>query len=142
MEASVASPSLVGRMGASLAGEWRQAGPAQRFAYLVGGTLILVGLAHLAAWLVLGGAWQGPVSLRKPTTFGISFGLTTSTRTGRLGRSPPVHQPRARSRTRRVRSRGVGTSGNTGLGGREPAAGAALGVTSSGSCPGARGSAW
>jgi hypothetical protein len=54
-------------------------GPAQRFAYLVGGTLILVGLAHLAAWLVVGGAWQGPVSLRKPTTFGISFGLTTIT---------------------------------------------------------------
>jgi hypothetical protein len=79
MAASVASPSLPGRMGASLAGAWRQAGPAQRFAYLVGGTLILVGLAHLAAWLVLGGAWQGPVSLRKPTTFGISFGLTTIT---------------------------------------------------------------
>jgi hypothetical protein len=87
MEASVASPSLAGRMGASLAGAWRQARPAQRFAYLVGGTLILVGLAHLAAWLVLGGAWQGPVSFRKPTTFGISFGLTTSTLawiTGRL----------------------------------------------------------
>jgi hypothetical protein len=74
-------------MGASLLVDWQQARPAQRFAYLVGGTLILVGLAHLAAWLVLGGAWQGPVSLRKPTTFGISFGLTTSTLawiTGRL----------------------------------------------------------
>jgi hypothetical protein len=74
-------------MGASLAGEWRQARPAQRFAYLVGGTLILVGLAHLAAWLAVGGAWQGPVSFRKPTSFGISFGLTTSTLawiTGRL----------------------------------------------------------
>jgi hypothetical protein len=79
MAASVISPSLPGRMRASLAGEWRQAGPAQRFASLVGGTLILVGLAHLSAWLVLGGAWQGPVSLRKPTTFGISFGLTTIT---------------------------------------------------------------
>jgi hypothetical protein len=66
-------------MRASLAGEWRQAGPAQRFAYLVGGALILVGLAHLAAWLLIGGAWQGPVSWRKPTTFGISFGLTTIT---------------------------------------------------------------
>src|SRR5512132_2430668 len=79
-------------MGASLAGAWRQAGPAQRFASLVGGTLILVGLAHLSAWLVVGGAWQGPVSLRKPTTFGISFGLTTSTLawfTGQLQVSDP-----------------------------------------------------
>jgi hypothetical protein len=79
MAASVVSASLAGRMGASLAGAWRQARPAQRFASLVGGTLVLVGLAHLAAWLVVGGAWQGPVSLRKPTTFGISFGLTTIT---------------------------------------------------------------
>ena len=71
--------SLPDRMRGSLADEWRQARPAQRFACLVGGTLILVGLAHLAAWLVLGGAWQGPVSFRKPTTFGISFGLTTIT---------------------------------------------------------------
>jgi hypothetical protein len=87
MAASVISPSLPGRMGASLAGAWRQARPAQRCAYAVGGTLILVGLAHLVAWLAVGGAWQGPVSLRKPTTFGISFGLTTITLawiTGRL----------------------------------------------------------
>jgi len=79
MEAQLASPSLPGRMRPSLTGAWRQAGPAQRFASLVGGALVLVGLAHLAAWLVLGGAWQRPVSFRKPTTFGISFGLTTLT---------------------------------------------------------------
>jgi len=66
-------------MRASLLGDWQQARPAQRFAYLVGGALILVGLAHLVAWLAVGGAWQGPVSFRKPTTFGISFGLTTIT---------------------------------------------------------------
>jgi hypothetical protein len=40
---------------ASLAGEWRQARPAQRFAYLVGGALMLAGVAYLAAWLVVGG---------------------------------------------------------------------------------------
>jgi hypothetical protein len=87
MEAQPVSPSLPGRMWASLAGAWRQARPAQRFAYAVGSCLILVGLAHLAAWLAVGGAWQGPVSFRKPTTFGISFGLTTITLawiTGRL----------------------------------------------------------
>jgi hypothetical protein len=51
------STSLPGRMPASLAGEWRRAGPAQRFAYVAGGALIVAGLAHLAAWLVVGGAW-------------------------------------------------------------------------------------
>src|SRR5215468_9061101 len=87
MEAQLVSASLPGRMRASLAGEWYQARPAQRFAFLVGGVLILAGLAHLVAWLVVGGAWLGPVSFRKPTTFGVSFGLTTITLswvTGRL----------------------------------------------------------
>jgi hypothetical protein len=87
MDAPVASTSLPGRMRASLAGEWRQARPAQRLAYVARGALVLAGLAHLAAWLAVGGAWQGPVSFRKPATFGISFGLTTITLawvTGRL----------------------------------------------------------
>ena len=64
---------------ASLEGEWDQAGPAQRFACLTGGVLIVAGLAHLAAWLVAGGAWQGPISFHKSATFGLSFGLTTIT---------------------------------------------------------------
>jgi hypothetical protein len=67
------------RMRSSLLGDWRQARPPQRFAYVVGATLIVVGLAHLAAWLLVGGPWAGPVSFRKPTTFGVSFGLTTIT---------------------------------------------------------------
>jgi hypothetical protein len=66
-------------MRSSLLGDWRQARPPQRFAYVVGATLIVVGLAHLAAWLLVGGPWAGQVSFRKPTTFGVSFGLTTIT---------------------------------------------------------------
>jgi hypothetical protein len=66
-------------MGASLIGSWRQARPPQRFAAVVGAALVVVGVAHLAVWLVVGGAWAGPISFRKPTTFGISFGLTTIT---------------------------------------------------------------
>src|SRR5262245_27982545 len=66
-------------MRASVLIKWRQARPPQRFAYLVGGALILVGLGHLAARLAIGGAWQGLVSFRGPTTFGISSGLTTIT---------------------------------------------------------------
>jgi hypothetical protein len=71
--------SVSGRMRASLLGYWREARPWQRLGYLAGAALIIVGVGHLLAWLVVGGAWAGPVSFRKPTTFGISFGLTTIT---------------------------------------------------------------
>jgi hypothetical protein len=76
---SPAATSLPARMRSSVLGYWCQARPPQRFTYLVGATLIAVGVAHLAAWLLVGGAWAGPVSFRKPTTFGVSFGLTTIT---------------------------------------------------------------
>lgn len=49
---------------------------AERVAYLVGALLVLSGLVHLAVLLITGSSWQGPLSLRKPTTFGLSFGLT------------------------------------------------------------------
>jgi hypothetical protein len=78
-EVTAATTSVPASMRASLLGYWHQARPWQRLGYLVGGALILVGLAHAAAWLVVGGAWAGPVSFRKPTTFGLSFGLTTIT---------------------------------------------------------------
>jgi hypothetical protein len=71
--------SLPARMRTSLLGYWRQACAPQRFAAVVGAVLIVAGLAHLVAWLLVGGAWAGPISFRKPTTFGISFGLTTIT---------------------------------------------------------------
>jgi hypothetical protein len=71
--------SLPARMRSTLLSYWRQARPPQRFAYVVGATLIAVGVGHLVAWLLIGGAWAGPVSFRKPTTFGVSFGLTTIT---------------------------------------------------------------
>jgi hypothetical protein len=73
------SMSLPASMRSSLLGYWHQAKPYQRLGYLVGSALVLVGLGHLAAWLLVGGAWAGPISFRKPTTFGISFGLATLT---------------------------------------------------------------
>ena len=50
--------------------------PVERAAYVIGGLLMLSGVIHLAVLLISGGTWEGPVSLRKPMTFGLSFGLT------------------------------------------------------------------
>ena len=48
----------------------------ERAAYWTGGLLILSGVIHLAMLVTSGGTWAGPLSLRKPATFGLSFGLT------------------------------------------------------------------
>ena len=48
----------------------------ERTAYTVGALLMLSGLIHLSVLLISGGSWEGPLSLRKPATFGLSFGLT------------------------------------------------------------------
>lgn len=47
----------------------------ERAAYVVGSVLLLSGVIH-GVLLIGGGAWEGPLSLRKPTTFGLSFGVT------------------------------------------------------------------
>ena len=57
-------------------GREREVKTVERAAYMVGALLILSGLTHLAILLISGGSWEGPLSLRKPTTFGLSFGLT------------------------------------------------------------------
>lgn len=54
---------------------WVDAAPGERLGYSVGGLLMASGLFHLGVFLVDGGAWQGPLSWRKPVTFGLSFGL-------------------------------------------------------------------
>ena len=43
---------------------------------MVGALLIVSGLIQLAILVITGASWAGPLSLRKPTTFGLSFGLT------------------------------------------------------------------
>lgn len=50
--------------------------PAERFCQATGALLVLSGLAHVVVFAVDGGPWYGPVSWRKPITFGLSFGLT------------------------------------------------------------------
>lgn len=55
---------------------WVNGRAIERLSYLVGVLLLASGLVHLGVQAVLGGPWEGPVSWRKPTTFGLSFGLT------------------------------------------------------------------
>lgn len=49
---------------------------ARLMCYFIGGLLLASGLLHLGILLTTGGSWMGPLSLRKPMTFGLSFGLT------------------------------------------------------------------
>lgn len=76
---TASAPPVLPAMRASLRGYWSDARPAQRLAYVAGAVLIAVGLAHGVAWLVVGGSAEGPLSWRKPSTFGVSFGLTLIT---------------------------------------------------------------
>ena len=55
---------------------WRRGQRTARAAYVVGALLLASGLIHLAFLTIGEGSWRGPLSLRKPTTFGPSFGLT------------------------------------------------------------------
>ncbi|WP_369363988.1 hypothetical protein AB5L52_12385 [Streptomyces sp. CG4] len=47
-----------------------------RLCHATGLFLVLSGLVHVVVFAVDGGSWYGPVSWRKPITFGLSFGLT------------------------------------------------------------------
>lgn len=66
-------------IGASLRSFWTRGQRVERAAYAVGALLIVSGLIHLAILVIGGGSWEGPLSFRKPTTFGLSFGLTLIT---------------------------------------------------------------
>jgi hypothetical protein len=60
--------SVPARMRSSLPGYWHDARPWQRFAYLVGGTLIAAGL-YLLGMVLLGVAFlTALLALRKPTS--------------------------------------------------------------------------
>jgi hypothetical protein len=48
----------------------------ERVCYLVGAVLIAAGVLHLGVAAVDPRPWLGPLSWRKPVTFGVSFGLT------------------------------------------------------------------
>jgi hypothetical protein len=58
---------------------WLRGRPVERTGYAVGAVLFLLGLIHVAVLALGGGSWEGPLSLRKAATFGLSFGLTVIT---------------------------------------------------------------
>ncbi|MFC4071188.1 hypothetical protein [Actinoplanes subglobosus] len=53
--------------------------PVEVTAYGIGLLLIVSGVVHLGVFLADDVPWAGPVSWRKPVTFGLSFGLTLIT---------------------------------------------------------------
>src|SRR5947209_6171890 len=50
--------------------------PIERACYLIGAALIASGLVHLGVAALDNRPWLGPLSWRKPVTFGLSFGAT------------------------------------------------------------------
>lgn len=66
-------PPHTARAGAA---EHPRAGTAERLCLATAAALFASGLFHLGVFAVAGGPWDGPVSWRKPATFGLSFGLT------------------------------------------------------------------
>lgn len=70
---------MVGMVATEMRRAWRDATGPQRVAYAAGTLLMVSGLLHLGVWAVLGGPASGPLSWRKPVTFGFSFGITAIT---------------------------------------------------------------
>ncbi len=68
----------------------------ERACYLVAAVLVLSGLVHLGILVGTGDDWTGPVSWRKPATFGLSFGLTLATVTWVSGFVPLSARARRR----------------------------------------------
>jgi hypothetical protein len=66
-------------MMSSLGSFWHRGQRVERAGYLVGALLLTSGLLHLGILIIGGSSWQGPLSLRKPMAFGLSFGLTLIT---------------------------------------------------------------
>src|SRR6266852_3625614 len=58
---------------------WRRGRNTERAGYVTGAVLLASGLIHVGILALGGGSWEGPVSLRKAATFGLSFGLTLLT---------------------------------------------------------------
>ena len=63
----------------SLGTFWRRGEAVERVGYVIGALLLLSGLIHFGVLIFSGRSWTGPLSLRKPAVFGLSFGVTLIT---------------------------------------------------------------
>jgi hypothetical protein len=63
----------------SLRSFWVSGRRVERAGYLVGALLLISGIVHITILIVTGTSWVGPLSLRKPAVFGLSFGVTLIT---------------------------------------------------------------
>jgi hypothetical protein len=63
----------------SLRSFWTRGRRIERIGYAAGALLLVSGIVHAGILVVSGGSWTGPLSLRKPTVFGVSFGITLVT---------------------------------------------------------------
>ncbi|TWF95229.1 hypothetical protein FHU35_12223 [Saccharopolyspora dendranthemae] len=88
--------SAVALIGRDLVEAYRGGTRVERVCYLVAAVLAVSGIFHLGVLVATGGAWTGPLSWRKPTTFGLSFGLTLATLTWVLSFLPMARRTRAR----------------------------------------------
>jgi hypothetical protein len=70
------APTRPDTIGHALGRIWSRDLPVARIAYVTAAVVFTSGLVHLCILVVSGGTWEGPLSMRKPTTFGLSFGLT------------------------------------------------------------------
>ncbi|GAA4894345.1 hypothetical protein LX16_1685 [Stackebrandtia albiflava] len=58
---------------------WHESTTAQRVCYTLAALSAASGIFHIGIQLIDGGPWTGPVSWRKPVTFGLSFAIVLAT---------------------------------------------------------------
>ncbi|MGH3355915.1 MAG: hypothetical protein ACRDOJ_08445 [Nocardioidaceae bacterium] len=73
---------------------WPRQPAVARVCYLISAVLVFSGLVHLGIALVSDRPWAGPLSWRKPTTFGLSFGTTLASVTWVVSLLPGVTRSR------------------------------------------------
>ena len=105
--------SAVAMIGKDLSEAYRGGTRVERACYLVALVLVASGIFHLGVLLATGGTWSGPLSWRKPTTFGFSFGLTVATLTWVLSFLPMARRTRARLLTAFAAASAVEVAGIT-----------------------------
>jgi hypothetical protein len=75
MRTPIGNAMRLDRISDSLSKFWSSSRRSEQVGYRVGLLLLLSGVIHLTILIVSNRSWMGPLSLRKPATFGLSFGL-------------------------------------------------------------------